>query len=118
MVCVWAFTISLFKNVYWSNLCVEFSFQVLDILQYASQGHSFQGAYGLKRGPALILKQDPVFEMAYKKGIYFYYTKGLQECPESFPYFFFCSSDTGTETARNRMRVTTCPFYEHAFFDV
>ena len=43
------------KNVFWPNLCVGPSFQVLDILQYAC---------GLKRGPALILNQNPLFEIA------------------------------------------------------
>ena len=39
----------------WPNLCVEPSFQLLDILEYAC---------GLKLGSALILNQNPFFEMA------------------------------------------------------
>ena len=46
---------SYLKNVFWPNLCVGSSFQVLDILQYAC---------GLKLGPALTLNQYPIFEMA------------------------------------------------------
>jgi len=46
---------SYLKNVFWPNICVGFSFQVLDILEYAC---------GLKLAPALTLNQDPVFEMA------------------------------------------------------
>ena len=43
------------KNAFWPNICVGFSFQVLDILEYVC---------GLKLGPALILNQNPIFEMA------------------------------------------------------
>ena len=43
------------KNVFWPNLFVGASFQILDIQQYAS---------GLKLGPAVILNQNPIFEMA------------------------------------------------------
>ena len=50
-----------------TSLCIGSSFQVPDILQYASQGHFFQGACGLKPSPAVILNQDPVCEMAYKE---------------------------------------------------
>ena len=39
--------------VFWPNLCVGLSFQVLDILEYAS---------GLKLDPALTLSQNPNFE--------------------------------------------------------
>jgi hypothetical protein len=46
------------KKVFWPNLCVGASFQVLDILEYAC---------GLKLGPALILNQNPFFEMASSK---------------------------------------------------
>jgi hypothetical protein len=43
------------KNVLWPNIFVGASFQILDIQQYAS---------GLKLGPAAILNQNPIFEMA------------------------------------------------------
>ena len=43
------------KKVFWPNLGVGSSLQVLDILEYAC---------GLKLGPALILNQNPFFEMA------------------------------------------------------
>jgi hypothetical protein len=43
------------KNVFWPNIFVGASFQILDIQQYAS---------GLKLGPAAILNQNPIFEMA------------------------------------------------------
>ena len=42
------------KNVFWPNIFVGASFQILDIQQYAS---------GLKLGPAAILNQNPIFEM-------------------------------------------------------
>ena len=43
------------KKVFWPNLCVGPWFQILDILEYAS---------GLKPRSALILNQNPFFEMA------------------------------------------------------
>ena len=43
------------KNVFWPNIFVGASLQILDIQQYAS---------GLKFGPAAILNQNPIFEMA------------------------------------------------------
>jgi hypothetical protein len=43
------------KNVFWPNIFVGASLQILDIQQYAS---------GLKLGPAAILNQNPIFEMA------------------------------------------------------
>jgi hypothetical protein len=43
------------KNVFWPNIFVGVAFQILDIQQYAS---------GLKLGPAAILNQNPIFEMA------------------------------------------------------
>ena len=43
------------KKVFWPNICVGALFQVLDIQKYAC---------GLKLGPALILNQNPFFEMA------------------------------------------------------
>jgi hypothetical protein len=42
------------KNVFWPNLFVGASFQILDIQQYAS---------GLKLRAAAILNQNPIFEM-------------------------------------------------------
>ena len=42
------------KNVFWPNIFVDASFQILDIQQYAS---------GLELGPASILNQNPIFEM-------------------------------------------------------
>jgi hypothetical protein len=42
------------KNVFWPNIFVSVSFQILDIQQYAS---------GLKLRPAAILNQNPIFEM-------------------------------------------------------
>ena len=49
---------SYLKKVFCPNLCVGSSIQVLDILEYAC---------GLKLGPALILSQNPDFEMAYSR---------------------------------------------------
>jgi len=46
---------SYLKKVFWLNLGVGSSLQVLDILEYVC---------GLKLGPALILNQNPFFEMA------------------------------------------------------
>jgi hypothetical protein len=48
---------SYLKNVFWPNLRVGPSFQLLEILEYAC---------GLNLGPALILNQNPIFEMASK----------------------------------------------------
>jgi hypothetical protein len=48
-------TRSYLKKVFWPNLGVGSSLQVLAILKYAC---------GLKLGPALILNQNPFFEMA------------------------------------------------------
>jgi hypothetical protein len=45
------------KNVFWPHIFVGASLQILDIQQYAS---------GLKLGPAAILNQNPIFEMASK----------------------------------------------------
>ena len=42
------------KNVFWPNIFVGTSFQILNIQQYAC---------GLKLGPAAILNQNPIFEM-------------------------------------------------------
>jgi hypothetical protein len=41
------------KNVFWPNIFVGASLQILDIQQYAS---------GLKLGPVAILNQNPIFE--------------------------------------------------------
>ncbi len=49
---------SYLKKIFWSNLSVEPSLQVLDILEYAC---------GLKLGPALTLNQNLFFEMASNK---------------------------------------------------
>jgi len=46
------------KSTFWSNLCVEATFQILDILQYAC---------GLKRGSALTLNQNAPFKTASKE---------------------------------------------------
>jgi hypothetical protein len=51
----WMDTRSYLKKVFFPNLCVRPSFQLLDILEYAC---------GLKLGPALTLSQNPIFEMA------------------------------------------------------
>ena len=42
------------KNVFWPNIFVGASLQILNIQQYAS---------GLKLGPAAILNQNPIFEI-------------------------------------------------------
>jgi hypothetical protein len=44
------------KRTFWSNLCVESAFQILDIRQYAC---------GLKRTLALTLNQNPLFETGF-----------------------------------------------------
>jgi hypothetical protein len=46
---------SYFKNVFWPNVFVGASFQILEILKYSS---------GLTLGPAATLNQNPIFEMA------------------------------------------------------
>jgi hypothetical protein len=51
------------KNVFWPNIFVGASFQILDIQQYAS---------GLKLGPAAILNQNPIFEIGSKKEIQYF----------------------------------------------
>jgi hypothetical protein len=50
-----ASTRSQLKNVFWPNIFVGASFQILD---------NQQAACGLKLGPAAILNQNPIFEMA------------------------------------------------------
>jgi hypothetical protein len=45
------------KNVFWPNLFVGASFQILDIQQYAC---------GFKLSPAAILNQNPIFEIGSK----------------------------------------------------
>jgi len=46
---------SYLKNVFWPNVFVGASFQILEILKYSS---------GLKLSPAAILNQNPILEMA------------------------------------------------------
>jgi len=46
------------KNVFWHNIFVGASFQILDNQQVAC---------GLKLGPAAILNQNPIFEMPSNK---------------------------------------------------
>jgi len=46
------------KNVFWPHIFVGASFQILDNQQVAC---------GLKLGPAVILYQNPIFEMASRK---------------------------------------------------
>jgi len=46
---------SYLKKVFWPNLFVGASFQILKILKYSS---------GLKRGPAAMLNQNSIFDMA------------------------------------------------------
>ena len=51
----WISTRSPLKNVFWPNLFVGPSFQILEILQYSS---------GLKLVSAVTLNQNPIFERA------------------------------------------------------
>jgi hypothetical protein len=58
------------KNVFWPNIFVGASFQILDIQQYASGlrptkiiGSAGSPAQRGKLGPAAILNQNPIFEM-------------------------------------------------------
>ena len=46
---------SYLKKVFWPKIFVGAVFLILEILKYCS---------GLKRGPAAILNQNPIFEMA------------------------------------------------------
>jgi hypothetical protein len=62
---------SLLKNVFWSNIFVGAAFQILDIQQYASGlrptkiiGSGGKSRNAGKLGPAAILNQNPIFEMA------------------------------------------------------
>jgi hypothetical protein len=48
------------RNVFWPNIFVGASFQILDIHQYAC---------GLKLGSAAILNQNPIFEMASRSEV-------------------------------------------------
>jgi hypothetical protein len=48
------------KNVFWPNIFVGAAFRILDIQQYAS---------GSELGPAAILNQNPIFEMASIKNV-------------------------------------------------
>ena len=45
-----------------TSLCVGYSFQLLGILEYAC---------GLNLGPALTLNQNPIFEMASEKILFY-----------------------------------------------
>jgi hypothetical protein len=47
------------KNVFWPNIFVGASLQILDIQQYAS---------GLKLGPVAILNQNPIFDPIFEMG--------------------------------------------------
>jgi hypothetical protein len=49
---------SYLKNVFWPNVFVGASFQILEILKYAC---------GLKLVPAATLNQNPIFEMASRE---------------------------------------------------
>ena len=49
---------SYLKNVFWPNVFVGASFQILEILKYAC---------GLKIVPAATLNQNPIFEMASRE---------------------------------------------------
>ena len=62
------------KNVFWPNLFVGASFQILDIQQYACGlrptkiiGSAGSPAQRGKLGPAAILNQNPIFEMGSNK---------------------------------------------------
>jgi len=52
------------KKVFWANLCVGPSFQLLEILEYAC---------GLKLSPALTLIQNPIFEMVSSNDAVFFF---------------------------------------------
>jgi hypothetical protein len=54
---------SYLKKVFWSNLFVGSSHQLLGILEYAC---------GLNLGHALTLNQNPIFEMASTNSIHFH----------------------------------------------
>ena len=58
------------KNVFWPNIFVGASFQILNIQQYASGfrpteilGSDGKSSNAGKLGPAAILNQNPIFEM-------------------------------------------------------
>ena len=55
------------QKCFWPSLCFGSLFQVLDLHQYAPQGHFFQGPRGLKRGSALTLNQNPIFEIGSRQ---------------------------------------------------
>jgi hypothetical protein len=57
---------SYLKKVFWPNLRVGSSLQLLGILEYAC---------GLNLGPALTLNQNPIFEMASTNSIHFHLFK-------------------------------------------
>ena len=58
------------KNVFWPNIFVGASLQILDIQQYAS---------GLKLGPAAILNQNPIFEMGSNNSLTLKARRSCQE---------------------------------------
>jgi len=51
------------KNVFWPDIFVGTSFQILDNQQVAC---------GFKLGPAAILNQNPIFETVSRRGNVFY----------------------------------------------
>ena len=62
------------KNVFWPNIFVGASFQILDIQQYASglrptkiMGSGGKSRLAGKLSPAAILNQNPIFETASNK---------------------------------------------------
>ena len=57
-------TRSYLKKIFWLKLGVRPFFQILNIREYAPQGHLLRGTCGLKLGPALILNQNLFFEIA------------------------------------------------------
>ena len=90
------------KCTFWSNLCVGGMFQILDILQYAPQGHFFQGACGLKHAPALTLNQNAHFKVSSRKISQFYFWRfnRLVFLLISIGYFLLgCSQESPVETA-------------------
>jgi hypothetical protein len=76
-------TISHLKNVFWPNIFVGASFQILDIQQYAcglrptkSIGSGGKSSNAGKLGPAAILNQNPNFETASNRAKVFGNEKG------------------------------------------
>ena len=79
------------KNVFWPDIFVGTSSQILDIQQYA---------FGLKLGPAVILNQNPIFEMASiinPDGHYFVssaFIKPTASCPYAIKFILRVLSST------------------------